>query len=101
MSRRSVGQSHAIVIGFIGHFAAIITRAATVGYLRLCSAATGLLMAGTACARHGTLAPFRGGSSSLAKSVRAVETSPPAAQASGARAAVPSDLVAKYCVSCH
>src|SRR5512132_1691382 len=68
--------------------------------LRLCSAATGLLMAG-ACAGHGTVSPFRDASASLIKSVAIVETMPPAAEVPGAPQATPSDLVAKYCVSCH
>ena len=68
--------------------------------LRLCSAATGLLMAG-ACAGHGTPSPFRDASASLVKSVAIVETLPLAAQVSGAPRATSSDLVAKYCVSCH
>jgi mono/diheme cytochrome c family protein len=57
-------------------------------------------MAG-ACAGHGTVSPFRDASASLVKSVAIVETLPLAAQVSGAPRATSSDLVAKYCVSCH
>jgi len=57
-------------------------------------------MAG-ACAGHGTVSPFRDASASLVKSVAIVETLPLAAQVSAAPRATSSDLVAKYCVSCH
>jgi len=53
------------------------------------------------CAGHGTIAAYRDRPPSLVEPVGVVETSASSAQAPGARAANGSDLVAKYCVSCH
>jgi mono/diheme cytochrome c family protein len=65
--------------------------------LRLCSAATGLLMAG-ACAGHGATAPYRDRFPSYGN---AVERPAHYRQAPAAPQPQPPDLVGRYCVSCH